>query len=142
MTCHLIFWLCFNSFFSHRNSLGIYTKGIFPSVKFTVIYRQKYSINISVCIYQFSGSGLTRFIWFKKWNITFIKFLADHERGMNRVFIAPVLPNYTLARNLSFSLQIESYSLCPSYFLIKFLNYYFYLLCFSSFFGILQVNSD
>jgi hypothetical protein len=48
-------------------------------------------------------------------------FPAGHERGMNGVFIAPILPNYKLAPILSFSLQFESHSLCLYIFLFNFL---------------------
>ena len=51
----------------------------------------------------------------------FLLFPAGYERGMNGVFIAPIVPNYTLAPILSFSLQFESHSLCLYIFLFNFL---------------------
>jgi len=56
MTCHRIFWLCFNSFFFHCNSVDIYRGNIFLSVKFTIITRQKHFVNVSTCICQFVGN--------------------------------------------------------------------------------------
>ena len=50
------FLLCFNSFFPTVIPL-VDTERIFLSVKFTVIFLQKYSVSISVCLYQFSGSA-------------------------------------------------------------------------------------
>jgi hypothetical protein len=51
----------------------------------------------------------------------FFCFQPGYERGMNVVFIGPILPNYTLAPILSFSLQFESHSSCFYTFLFNFL---------------------
>jgi len=51
----------------------------------------------------------------------FLLFPAGYERGMNGVFIGLILPNYTLAPILSFSLQFESHSLCLYIFLFNLL---------------------
>jgi hypothetical protein len=51
----------------------------------------------------------------------FLLFPAGYERVMNGVFIGLILPNYTLAPILSFSLQFESRSLCLYIFLFNFL---------------------
>jgi hypothetical protein len=56
MACHHTFWLCFNSFFSHCNSVNIYRGNIFLSVKFTIINQQKYFVNVPTCICQFVGN--------------------------------------------------------------------------------------
>ena len=51
----------------------------------------------------------------------FLLFPVGYERVMNGVFIGLILPNYTLAPILSFSLQFESRSLCLYIFLFNFL---------------------
>jgi hypothetical protein len=54
MTRHRIFLTLF--YFFPTVIPSVYTDKIFSSVKFITIYRRNISINIFICIYQFSNS--------------------------------------------------------------------------------------